>query len=310
MTVKQPARWRRYTSLDQSNPLIPYLLLTPHGVFYLAFFVFPIGYGLVISLQRWNPLRKDAPFVGLEFYRQLFDPSTIQSHQFWRSMVNTLFFTAVTAPLVVALALVLALLLNRPLRGRAFFRSVFFLPTVLSVTVASLLWKWMFQDRIGLVDIALSQVGVHAPRFLATPWLAWLPIVLTTLWWSVGQNMMLYLAGLAGIPESYYEAAQLDGAGGWQLFRYVTLPLLTPTTLFVSVTTALAAFQMFGQGQIITGGEPKGSTQSTIMYITQQAFTNQQMSSATAMSFVFGAVMMLVTAVQFRAMTRGIARPA
>lgn len=296
--------------LDQSNPLIPYLLLLPHAVFFLWFTIYPVFSGLLISLQRWDPLRDNPPFVGFEHYAKLFDPASLQFQKFWGSMINTSVFVLISVPLLVIVALLLALALNRPVRGRSFFRSVLFLPTILSVSVVSLLWRWMFGDDIGLIDSALASIGIQAPHFLTTTGWAWVPIVASTVWWSVGLNMMLYLAGLSGIPESYDEAAQLDGANVWERFRYITLPLLSPTTLFVTVTTILASFQMFGQAQLITGGDPRESTTTVLMYITNEAFTNNQISSATAMSFVFGALMLVVTVAQFRAMARGVKGPA
>lgn len=295
----------RFRRLDQSNPLVGYGLLVPYGVLFVLFTVYPLIDGIVISVQRWNPLQDTQPWVGGEFYAQLFDPqSTVASH-FWGSLLNTCVFAVISVPLLIAVALGLAVLVNRPVKGRSFFRSVFFLPTILSVSVISLLWKWIFQDGIGLVPVLLGQLGLRSPQFLSTEGWVWVPIVVSTLWWSVGLNMMLYLAGLAGIPESYDEAAQLDGANARQRFQYITLPLLAPTTLFVSVTTVLTAFQMFGQSQIITGGGPASSTTSVLMYITTQAFTNNQISSATAMSFVFGILMLAITVLQFTAMARG-----
>jgi len=298
-----------YRVLDQTNPLIPYALLLPHAIFFVAFIIYPLLRGFVISLQRWDPLRDDVPFVGLAHYARLLDPASAQFQKFWSSLGNTLFFVAVTTPLLVALALLLAFLLHRKIRGRGFMRSAFFLPTILSVSVVSILFRWMFADRIGLVPAMLADLGISMPSVLTTRWLAWIPIVLATVWWQVGTNMMLYLAGLAGISESYNEAAAVDGANTWQRVRHITLPLLMPTTLFVSVTTILNQFQMFGQSDLITDGGPAESTTTTIMYITTEAFLNNQLSSATAMSFVFGLVMLIVTAVQFRAMTRDISKP-
>jgi multiple sugar transport system permease protein len=299
----------RLSSLDESNPLVPWLLLLPHALFFFAFIVYPVGRGLLISLQRWDPLRSEVPFVGLQHYIDLLTPTSAQFGPFWSSMLNTGFFTVIATPLLIALALGLALLLNKPIRGRSIFRSIFFLPSILSVSVISIVWRWLFGDDIGVLSIVLRNAGITPPHFISDSGWAWIPILLSTLWWTVGLNMVLYMAGLAGISESYDEAAQLDGAGTWRRFRSITWPLLAPTTLFVTVTTVLASAQLYGQSLLITDGGPDRSTTSVMMYITQQAFESNQMSSATAMSFVFGVFMLAVTIVQFRSMTRGVKGP-
>ncbi len=290
---------------NESNPLIPYLFLLPHAVFFFIFVVYPVGYGIWVSTHRWDPLAATQPYVGLEFYRNLFKPDTPQSEFFWRTLLNTGFFTLVSVPLLIGTALGLALLLNRPIFGRTFFRAVFFMPGILSVSVMGILWKWMFENQSGLVNIvAADYLALPRLPYLTTEWLAWVPILIGTVWWAVGFNMTLYLAALGNISQTYYEAAELDGAGSWAQFRYITFPLLTPTTLFVAVTTVLSSFQLFGQSQLITGGGPTRTTQSVIMYITEEAFSNNQFSSATAMSFVFGALMLIFTVLQFRLMTQ------
>jgi len=292
-------------ALNDSNPLVPYLYLLPYGVFFLAFVVYPVLYGLWVSTHRWDPLAETQPFVGLEFYQNLFNSGTPQSQFFWHTLLNTLFFTGVSVPLLIGVALGLALLLHRPIFGRAFFRAVFFMPGILSVAVMGILWRWMFENQSGLVNIVANQY-LNLPRlpYLTTEWLAWVPIIVGTVWWTVGFNMTLYLAALGNIPQTLFEAAELDGAGSWAKFRHITLPLLAPTTLFVAVTTVLASLQLFGQSLVITNGGPTRTTQSVIMYITEEAFSNSQFSSATAMSFVFGLVMLVFTAIQFRIMAR------
>lgn len=292
-------------ALNETNPLIPYLFLLPHAFFFIVFVVYPVGYGLWVSTHRWDPLATTQPFVGLEFYQNLFKPDTPQSQFFWRTLMNTFFFTVVSVPLLIAVALGLALLLHRPIVGRAFFRAVFFLPGILSVAVMGILWRWMFENQSGLVNIVANEYfGLARLPYLTTEWLAWVPIIVGTVWWTVGFNMTLYLAALGNIPQALFEAAELDGAGPWAKFRHITLPLLAPTTLFVGVTTVLASLQLFGQSLIITNGGPTRTTQSVIMYITEEAFSNNQFSSATAMSFMFGLVMLVFTAIQFRIMAK------
>lgn len=283
----------------------PYLYLLPHAVLFFVFTVYPIGYGLYISLHRWDLLNPEKAFVGTEFYRNLLSSGTPQSEFFWRTLLNTTLFTVVSVPLLVAAALGLALLLYRPIFGRSFFRAVFFLPGILTVSVMGILWRWMFDNQIGLVNAARELLtGAPPIPWLSTEGLAWVPIVVGTVWWTVGFNMTLYLAALGNIPSSLYEAASLDGATSGQQFRFITWPLLGPQTLFVFITTALASFQLFGQSLVITAGGPNRSTQSVIQYITEEGFTNAQISSAAAMGFVFGLMMLILTAAQFRIMAR------
>ena len=293
----------RLRALNDNHFLVPYLYLLPHALFFLAFTVYPIGFGIYISVHRWDPLAATQPYVGLEFYRNLF-LDTPQRDFFWRTLLNTFLFAAISVPLLVATALGLAQLLYRPILFRAIFRSVFFMPGILSVSVMGILWKWLFDNQSGLVNIVLGMLGKAPIAFLTTDGWAWVPVTLGTVWWTIGFNMTLYLAAMGNIPASLYEAAELDGANGWHKFRFITFPLLQSTTLFVVVTTVLASLQLFGQTQIITGGGPARATQSVIQYITEEAFGNNQFSSATAMSFVFGVIMLVFTAIQFRGMAR------
>lgn len=287
--------------------LEPYLYLLPHALLFFVFTVYPIGYGIYIATHRWDLLNPVQAFVGSEFFRNIFTPDTPQFQFFWRTLLNTAFFTAVSVPLLVASALGLAVLLHRPIFGRTFFRAVFFMPGILTVSVMGILWRWMFDNQIGLVNAARGALTGASPiPWLSTEGLAWVPIVVGTIWWTLGFNMTLYLAALSNISQSLYEAASLDGATAGQQFRFITWPMLGPITLFVTVTTALASFQLFGQSLVITNGGPNRSTQSVTQYITEEAFTNAQYSSAAAMGFVFGLFMLIFTAAQFRLMARDV----
>lgn len=303
LSVPRTATPRR-RSID-NNGIVPYLYLLPFLLLFLVFVVYPVGYGFYVSLHRWDLLAETRPFVGLEYYLNLFRGDTPQSQFFWNSMRNTGFFTVISVPLLVATALGLALLLYRPIFARSFFRAVFFLPGVLTVSVMGILWRWMFDNQIGLVNaVRTDLLGMQPLPFLSTESLAWIPVIVGTLWWTIGFNMTLYLAALGNISQSYYEAAELDGASAWAKFRFITWPLLGPVTLFVFVTTVLASFQLFGQTLVITNGGPNRTTQSAIQYITEEAFSNNQFSSASAMAFMFGLAMLIFTYLQFRIMAR------
>lgn len=304
-----PRRSPALLRLDDRNPLVPYLYLLPHAILFLVFIVFPIGFGIYVSVHRWNILSDQQTFVGLEYYRALFTAGTPQATFFWKTLLNTGFFVLVSVPLLIASALGLALLLHKPVWGRGFFRTVFFLPTILAVSIMGLLWRWLFENGSGLVNVILERIPfLDTVPFLTTVGWAWVPIIVGTVWWTVGFNMVLYSAALAGIPRAYYDAAQLDGAGNWAQFRYVTWPMLAPVTLFAAITTTIASFQLFGQPHVITAGGPLRTTQSVMMYITEEAFTNFRFSSAAAMSMIFGLALLLVAAFQFRLMLRDTGR--
>ena len=294
-------------ALNETNPIVPYLFLLPHAVFFLVFIVYPVAFGFYVSVHQWDLLSGNSPFVGLKYYAQIFDGSSPQSQFFWQTLLNTAFFTVVSVPLLVGTALGLALLVYRPIFGQNVFRAIFFMPGILSVSVMGILWRWMFDNQSGLINVIREQFfGQAVIQFLTTEGWAWVPIIVGTVWWTIGFNMTLYLAALGGISQSYYEAAQLDGAGPWAQFRFITFPLLSPTTLFIAVTTVLASFQLFGQTLVITGGGPTRSTQSVIQYITEEAFGNNQQSSAAAMAFLFGALMLIFTGFQFRLMAKDL----
>ncbi|HEX7004628.1 MAG TPA: sugar ABC transporter permease [Trueperaceae bacterium] len=310
MTLSHPKR-PALLRLDDRNPLVPYLYLLPHAVLFLIFIVFPIGFGIFVSLHRWNLLSDQQVFVGLDHYRSLFTPGSPEARFFWKTLLNTILFVVITVPLLIACAIGLALLLHKPIWGRGFFRTVFFLPTILAVSIMGLLWKWMFENGSGLINVILDQLPLlDTVPFLTTVGWAWVPIIVGTLWWTVGFNMVLYSAALAAVPQAYYDAAQLDGAGRWAQFRHVTWPMLTPVTIFTAVTSTIASFQLFGQSHVITAGGPLRSTQSVMMYITEEAFTNFQFSSAAAMSMVFGLALLLISVFQFRLLLRDTGRGA
>ncbi len=304
----RPVRKRRTPRWGRRDGLLPYLYLLPHAVLFSVFTVYPIAFGVYVSLHRWNILSPKQRFVGLEHYIGLFTQG-IQSEFFWRTMVNTLLFVVIAVPLLVACALGLALLLHRPGAARSFFRTVFFTPAILSVAVMGLLWKWLFANQTGLINIVLSNAfGIAPIPFLTTVGWAWVPIIVGTIWWSVGFNMILYAAALQSLPVQYFEAAEIDGAGSWRRFRSITWPLLNPVTLFATTTAIVASFQLFGQPYVITSGGPLRTTQSVIMYITEVAFGDFQFSAAAAMSVAFGLLLLGISALQFRGMVRDIGR--
>lgn len=296
--VNFPRLWR--TRCRRSR-LLPYLFILPHLIFFAAFILYPLFNGLYISLHSYDYLRPEATqFVGLENFLVLFRSGTVRSSLFWNSLKNTALFVVFSVPLNILLPLGLALLVNTKTPGRNFFRAVYFAPWVLSVTVISLTWWWIFQSQGGLFNYYLAELGLKGPRWLSTvPW-AWVAIITATVWWTAGFNMIILLAALQDIPEHLYEAAEIDGAGSWQKFRYITLPQLRPVLLFIVTISIIAAFNLFGQPLIMTRGDPRqstggGATEPVMMLIYNEGFVRPYMGSAAAMSLVVGAIMMIVS---------------
>lgn len=223
---------------------------------------------------------------------------------FWTSLQNTVYFTAASTPILVALGLALAVALNMTHRGTAVYRAVFFLPYVLPISAVTLIWSYLLNPDRGLIGGVLSALGLPEIQFLSDPQLAMPSIIATTVWWSVGFNMVLFLAGLQDVEPSLLEAAAIDGANRWQRFRHITVPGLSNVTVLVVVTQLVASFQIFGQVYIMTKGGPGTSTIVVIQRIYEAGFRDFQLGYAAAVSVFLFVVMAAVSAVQFRLLSR------
>jgi multiple sugar transport system permease protein len=264
----------------------PYLFLLPYLALFVTFVIVPAVFGIWISLHNWDFLLPGKPFVGLDNYTALFDPTSVQFQPFWNGMQATAIFTVASVPFLVVIPLGLAVLLNRKFPGRTFFRAVFFAPYVLGVAVIGLMWRYLLDPSFGAVNGLLSVFGIPAvPWITAQPW-AWISLVAVTIWWTIGFNAIIYLAGLGDIPAEQYEAADLDGASLWQQFRHITVPGLRPVMIFVITTTILASANMFGQSYLITQGAPGDSTRTAIIEITERGLSQYRMGEAAAMSYL------------------------
>src|SRR5215211_1136289 len=275
----------------------PWLFLAPYLVLFLAFVVAPIVYGLYISLHRYDYTLPNKPFVGLENYTDLFTPDSITFGPFWRSMRATAIFTVFSVPLLLVVPLLIALVMNKKFKGRNLFRAVYFAPYVLGVAVIAILWRYLLDANIGLVNYYLGLLGLpdDTAWTTSTP-AAWFALVGVTVWWTLGFNAVIYLAGLQDIAPELYEAAKIDGANAWQRFRNVTLPGLRPVVMFVVITTIIASANMFGQSYLITQGAPGNETRTAIYYIAETGLKNFDMGRAAAMSFVLTVALLLLSA--------------
>jgi len=277
------------------RPLTAYLFLLPYLGLFGTFVLAPILYGLWISLHDWDFLLPGKPFVGLENYIELFTPGSTTSGPFWSSMRATAIFVVLSVPLIVVLPLLIAVPLARKFPGRNFFRAVVFAPFVLGVAVVGVLWRYLLDPNVGVIASILGTVGVDAPPFLTdTPWV-WFSLVVPTLWWTLGYNMVIFLAGLQDIPRELYEAAEMDGASKVQQFFNVTLPGLRPVTIFVITITILASANLFGQSYLITQGQPGRVTRSAIMQIAEEGLARFNMGSASAMSTILTLCLLLIS---------------
>jgi multiple sugar transport system permease protein len=280
---------RRTASRDT---LTAYVFLAPYLILFGVFVLLPAVIGLWISLHRYNYLLPNKPFIGLQNYTDLFTQGSPTFDFFWQSMRATAIFTVTSVPLLMAVPLLVALLLNERFPGRTAFRALYFAPYVLGVAVVGIMWRYLLDPNIGVVHglLAAIGIGVVIPWTTAVPWV-WVSLVGVTVWWTLGFNAIIYLAGLQGIEQQLYDAAKVDGASRRQRFWNVTLPGLRPVLFFVLTVTTLASANMFGQSYMMTRGGPGTETRTAIMYIANQGLQSYHMGSAAAMSYVLAVVL-------------------
>lgn len=282
------------TPLRLAEAARAWAFLAPSFVHLLVFSIGPILFALWLSFHEWNLLSTTRPFVGLGNYRELAGDAG-----FRRAIGNTTIYVLfVPAGMVVALAL--ALLANRRIPGVNLLRTVFFLPYVTSFVAISLIWKWMFQPDVGLLNNLLARIGLPPGTWLSSPATALPSLMLMSIWMYAGYMMVIFLAGLQSIPATLYESARIDGAGPWRRFRHITLPLLRPTLLFILVTMVIFMFQVFTAVYVMTEGGPLHATDVVVYHIYRNAWEYLRMGYASAMAWVLFAIVFLVTLVQFR----------
>lgn len=269
-------------------------LLMPATVILAIFTLYPILSAGYLSLTSWNGLTPSKDFIGLGNYTRLAtDP------EFQNSLLVTIVYAFGVCILSIVSGLTVAALLDAPIRGRAIYRTIFFLPVVTSSAAVAIVWKYMFDDA-GLVNKLLDTVGVGGIDWLQNRWLALLLLTILTVWKYIGFNAILYLTAMQALPVSVYEAAQLDGASAWQSFTRITVPLLRPMTFFVSVQSLITAFQSFDLAYVFTEGGPRGGTDVLGMLMYRQAFRLDGFGYGAAISFVSLALVLAVTAIQWR----------
>lgn len=284
-------RWSRAT---------PYLFVLPWMFGFAAFTLGPLLFSLVISFFDW-PIVGAHHFVGFGNYVTMFTNDPL----FWTSLGVTVKFAALFVPLTLISALVLALLLNQAVRGLSIYRTLFYLPAVVSGVALALVWGWVFDGQYGLLNYALSLVGISGPDWLNDPHWSLVAMVIASLW-SQGAVMLIFLAGLKNIPSELYEAASIDGAGRFITFLRITIPLLSPTILFNLITSIIAAFQQLTLALVMTNGGPLRSTYFYAMYVYQNAFQGFQMGYASANAWIMFLIIIALSLIVFRSSGRWV----
>ncbi|NHT19564.1 sugar ABC transporter permease [Cellulomonas sp. IC4_254] len=290
----------------------PYLFLAPFLAIFGTFVAFPAVRGVWMSLHDWDYLMPSRPFVGLDNYAALFDSTSVLFPRFWDGMAATGIFVVASVPVLLTVPLLLAMALNRRFPGRTFLRAVVFLPYVLGVAVVGVLFRFVLDPNLGILnhllqvtrlDRLLHAVGAGdpVPWLTAQPW-AWVSLVGVTVWWTLGFNMIIYLAGLQDVPAELYDAAKVDGASSRQRFRHVTLPGLRPVLAFVLTMTVLASANMFGQADLMTGGGPGTSTRTALMVILDTGLGQYRMGAAAAMGYLLSIGLGIVSIISFLAL--------
>lgn len=270
-----------------------YLFAAPWLVGFFVFTFGPFFSSIWYSFNQWDMVTP-AKFIGLRNYTQIFNNDI-----FWQSVSVTFRYMLLSLPAGLVLALFLAILVNKQNPIMMFFRGVFFLPSVTSGVAIAILWRWLFNPEFGLINYLLSLVGIKGPGWLVSQGWA-LPAIAIMSLWGVGSTMLIYLAGLQSVPQQLYEAAEIDGAGHWQRFISVTLPMMSPTIFFTLVMGMIGVLQAFTQAYVMTGGGPNFATYFYVLNLYQEAFIKFRMGYASAMAWLLFVVVLLITLLQFK----------
>ena len=300
-TVAQKPFW----SMKRREALMFYILVAPWIIGFLVFTIAPIAYSIYISFTKWNMLTSPQ-WIGLKNFQDMYHDPDVK-HSLW----VTVKYSIVSVPLRLAIALFLAVLLNEGTKLIGFFRTAFYLPGVVASVAAAVLWQWILNPRFGPVNAFLGLFGITGPKWFSDPdWALWALVLMSA--WSVGGEMLIFLAGLKGIPQTLYEAAEIDGAARWARFRQITVPMLSPTIFFNLVMSIIGSFQTFDSAFVIstarggTIGSPLKSTLFYMMHLYQSAFTYLKMGYASAMAWLLFVVIVAVTFVVNRSSKRWV----
>jgi multiple sugar transport system permease protein len=270
-----------------------YVFMSPVIIGLLVFTIGPIIVSLFLSFTKYN-LLSDPKWVGIDNYTKMYGEDL-----FWKSLSVSAIYSVVSVPVGLVVALFLAMLLNRKMRGVYFFRSIYYLPTVISGVGVAMLWRWIFNGQYGVLNTLLRTVGIKGPNWLLDENYALAALIITSIW-GVGGTMLIFLAGLQGIPSELLEAAEIDGAGRWAQFRYITLPMISHVTFFNLVLGIIGALQVFTDAFVITNGGPNNATLFIAVYLYRHAFMYLNFGYAAALAWVLFLIVMMLTLMVFR----------
>lgn len=282
----------RKSRLNRQEHISFYFFISPWLIGFILFTGGPIIASLYFSLTNYTVVSSPT-FVGIENYRNLFkDPL------FWKSLYNTIYYASFFIPLGILIAFILAILLNQKVKGLAVYRTVYYLPSIVPAVANAILWIWLLNPQWGLINTGFRLIGIQGPGWLTSEQWSKPGIILMSLW-GIGSWIIIYLAGLQGVPEQLYEAAEIDGASKVQSFFYITVPLMTPTIFFTLVTGLIGAFQVFTQAYIMTNGGPVNSTLFYALYLFRNAFNYLKMGYASSMAWILFLIILMLTILQF-----------
>lgn len=296
VTLRRPMNRRR-----KKNILTFIAFVAPNFILLGVFVFWPIFYSLYLSFFKWNMISPTKRFLGWENYTNL-----MQDQVFWRVVRNTLMLAGGTVFIKLALALFLAILLNQRIRGRNLYRAIIFSPTFTTSVAIAMVWGWIFDPNFGLLRVFINGIGLTSPNWLTDVNWALPAIMIVVIWSGLGYDMVIFLAGLQNIPKELYDAAKVDGATRRQLFRYVTFPLLSPTTFFLSIVSVIGALKAFDVIAIMTDGGPLNSTNVFVLYLYQNAFEWFKTGYASAIALILFVLIMAITLVQTRLSKRWV----
>ena len=272
----------------------PWLFLAPLLTYTGVFLILPLGFSVYLAFTRWNPL-SEPRWVGTRQFEYLLT----RDETFWATLVNTFVFAGALVGIGVPLALALAFVFSRA-RGKVAWRMIYYLPQITSFVAIAYIWQFVLDDRFGLANRLLGFVGLRGFDWLSDPAMAMVSVILVMVWYDVGKNMVVFSAAIEGVPKDLYEAAELDGASTWIQFRRITIPMIRPAVVFVTVTSFISGMGFFALILAMTGGGPRGATEVTALYLYEMAFQDLRMGRASAGALILFAIIAVLTVLQFR----------
>lgn len=283
----------------KKNPLTPYIFLLPGLIILGAFIFYPMINAIWLSFTNYN-IVTEAEFIGLDNYKELFSDSL-----FWKVLGQTLLYLGVVVPALVVLPIFLAILVNQQVKGIGFFRSVYYLPVVTSMVVVGIAWKWVYADQ-GVLNYLLDTMGVISGpiHWLTSTSTSIFAVMVVTIWKGLGYYMVIYLAGLQSIPDDLYEAADIDGASKWKQIWHITVPLLMPSIMIVTIMSSISAMKVFEEIYVMTGGGPLNSSKTLVFYIYQEAFEKLQMGYASAAGVILFLITLMISIINIKFMSK------